>query len=132
VFEPGHGFVDAVTTASDGRGADGLFECTGVASLLQPSAELVRRGGTLSLLGYPITESSVSYGDWQSRELRVVGSLAYSHEDFLGAMRSIASGAVDVGPLITSTVGLADLPDVLTELGSGGTTQAKVLVEPDA
>ena len=130
MFEPGDAFAGAVKEATDGPGADVVFECTGVASLLQPSAELVRRGGTLSLLGYPITESSVSYGDWQSRELPVVGSLAYTHEDFLGAMRSIASGAVDVDPLITSTVGLADLSDVLSDLGSGRTTQTKVLVDP--
>jgi (R,R)-butanediol dehydrogenase / meso-butanediol dehydrogenase / diacetyl reductase len=130
VFEPGEAFLDAVLAATDGRGADVLFECTGVASLLQPSAAMVRRGGTLSLLGYPITDSSVSYGDWQSRELRVVGSLAYNHEDFLGAMRSLASGSVDVGPLVTGTVGLDGLSGVLTDLGSGSTTHAKVLVDP--
>ena len=130
VFEPGDGFVEAVRGATDGLGADVLFECTGVAALLQPSAALVRRGGTLSLLGYPITDSSVSYGDWQSRELRVVGSLAYNHEDFAGAMRALASGAVDVAPLITGTVGLWELRGVLTELGSGSTAQAKVLVDP--
>jgi (R,R)-butanediol dehydrogenase/meso-butanediol dehydrogenase/diacetyl reductase len=131
VFEPGAGFTEAVQAATNGLGADVLFECTGVASLLQPSAALVRRGGTLSLLGYPITESSVSYGDWQSRELRVVGSLAYNHEDFHGAMRSLASGAVDVAPLITGTVGLGGLAGVLTDLGSGKTTHAKVLVDPE-
>ena len=130
VFEPGAAFTDAIQAATGGLGADVLFECTGVASLLQPSARLVRRGGTLSLLGYPITDSSVSYGDWQSRELRVVGSLAYSHDDFLGAMRALASGAVDVGPLITGTVGLDGLSGVLDELGSGSTTHAKVLVDP--
>lgn len=111
-------------------GADVLFECTGVASLLQPSAELVRRGGTLSLLGYPTTDSSVSYGDWQSRELTVIGSLAYNHDDFRGSMRSLASGAVEVTPLITATVGLDALAGVLEDLGSGDTTQAKVLVAP--
>lgn len=130
VFEPGDGFTAAILEATDGLGADVVFECTGVAALLQPSAALVRRGGTLSLLGYPITDSSVSYGDWQSRELRVVGSLAYNHEDFLGAMRSIASGAVDVAPLITGTVGLDGLADVLTDLASGKTSHAKVLVDP--
>ncbi|HEV3363060.1 MAG TPA: zinc-binding dehydrogenase, partial [Acidimicrobiia bacterium] len=67
MFQPGDGFVEAVRRATDGLGADVLFECTGVAALLQPSAALVRRGGTLSLLGYPLTDSSVSYGDWQSR-----------------------------------------------------------------
>lgn len=130
VFEPGDDFEEAIRTATDGLGADVLFECTGVAALFQASAALVRRGGTLSLLGYPITESSVSYGDWQSRELRVVGSLAYNHEDFLGAMRALASGAVDVAPLVTGTVGLDGLADVLTDLGSGKTTHAKVLVDP--
>lgn len=108
-----------------------VFECTGVAGLLQPAAALVRRGGTLSLLGYPITDSSVSYGDWQSRELRVVGSLAYNHDDFLGAMRALATGAVDVAPLITGTVGLDGLAAVLTDMGSGKTTHAKVLVDPE-
>jgi len=130
VFEPGDEFVEAIQDATDGLGADVLYECTGVASLLQPSAALVRRGGTLSLLGYPTVDSTVSYGDWQSRELRVVGSLAYSHEDFTGAMRSLVSGAVDVTPLITSTVGLGGLARVLADLATAGTTQAKVLVDP--
>lgn len=130
VFEPGDGFEDAIREATRGLGADVLFECTGVAALFQPAAELVRRGGTLSLLGFPMTESSVSYGDWQSRELRVVGSLAYNHEDFLGAMRSLASGNVNVDPLITATIGLDDLATTLTDLGSGDTANAKVLVDP--
>ena len=67
----------------------------------------------------------------ESRALRVVGSLAYNHEDFLGAMRALASGAVDVAPLITGTVGLEGLAAVLSDLGSGKTTHAKVLVDPE-
>jgi (R,R)-butanediol dehydrogenase/meso-butanediol dehydrogenase/diacetyl reductase len=59
-----------------------VFECTGVAKLLPPTAELVRRGRTLSLVGYTTDRSQVSYGDRVAREMRVVGSLAYTHEDF--------------------------------------------------
>ena len=130
VFEPGDEFAEALRSATAGRGADVLFECTGVAKLLQPSAELVRRGGMLSLVGYTAELSSVSYGDWVSRELRLVASLAYTHDDFLGAMVTLASGAVDVSPMITGTFGLSDLPQLLTELGSGSTRHAKVLVDP--
>jgi threonine dehydrogenase-like Zn-dependent dehydrogenase len=86
-----------------------VFECTGVAPLLQPTAELVRRGGTLSLVGYTTEPSQVSYGDWVARELRVVASLAHVHDDFLGAMRALEIGAVEVGPLVTAVVGLAGL-----------------------
>jgi (R,R)-butanediol dehydrogenase/meso-butanediol dehydrogenase/diacetyl reductase len=130
VFEPGAEFADIVRDATDGRGTDVLFECTGVAKLLQPSAELVRRGGTLSLVGYTTDLSQVSYGDWVARELRIVGSLAYAHEDFLGAMLSLQMGAVSVGPVVTATVGLEGLAGVLEDLGSGRTEQAKVLVDP--
>jgi (R,R)-butanediol dehydrogenase/meso-butanediol dehydrogenase/diacetyl reductase len=121
-----------VDSASNGLGADVLYECAGVAALLQPSAEFVRRGGTLSLLGFPLTESTVSYGDWQQRELRVVGSLAYNHEDFLGALQVIAAGRVDVTPLHTGTIGLAELGSILDELDSARSHHAKVLVSPTA
>ena len=130
VFEPGEEFAAFVFSSSDGLGADVLYECTGAAGLFQASAELVRRGGTLALLGYPMASSEVSYPDWQSRELTVVGSLAYNHEDFLGAMRAIRSGAVDVAPLHTGTVGLDDLAGLLDELDAGTSRHAKVLVDP--
>ncbi|MEU3453443.1 zinc-binding dehydrogenase [Micromonospora sp. NPDC006766] len=113
-----------------GLGADVVYECTGVPSLLQPSAELVRRGGTLALLGYPLENSSVSYGDWQSRELTVIGSLAYHHEDFVGAMHGIAAGRIDVVPLHTGTFGLSSLQDILEELDSGRSKHTKVLIDP--
>jgi len=130
VHEPGPAFTEALRGVTDGRGADVMFECTGVATLLQPSAELVRRGGMLSLVGYTADPSTVSYGDWVSRELRLVASLAYTHEDFLGAMVTLASGAVEVGPVITRTIGLSALATVLGELASGTTHHAKVLVDP--
>jgi len=132
VFAPGAELREHLDRVTEGRGADVLYECTGVAALLQPSAELVRRGGTLSLLGFPMTSSEVSYGDWQVRELRVVGSLAYGHEDFVGAMRAIADGAVDVTSLHTGTVGLGELAATLDELDSGSTKHAKVLLDPRA
>lgn len=130
VFEPGEGVRAALEEISHGIGADVLYECTGVPTLFQPSAELVRRGGTLALLGYPMTTSEVSYGDWQSRQLTVIGSLAYTHDDFVGAMAAIASGAVDVDALHTATIGLSDLSRVLEELGGGTSAETKVLVDP--
>lgn len=131
VHDAGEGFRARILELTDGLGADVLYECTGAASLFQPSAELVRRGGTLALLGYPMTTSEVSYGDWQSRELTVIGSLAYTHDDFLGAMRAIENGSVRTEPLVTGTVGLSGLSDLLAELDSGETRHAKVLVSPN-
>lgn len=130
VVDPGD-LGPSLEDVSDGLGADILYECAGVASLLQPSAELVRRGGTLALLGYPLQESTVSYADWQSRELTVIGSLAYSHEDFVGTMRAIAGRRIDVATLHTGTVGLSALEELLEELDSGQSQHTKVLVNPE-
>jgi len=60
----------------------------------------------------------------------VIGSLAYNHEDFLGSMRAIADGSVDVTGLHTGTVGLGELAGLMDELDSGRTSHAKVLVDP--
>jgi (R,R)-butanediol dehydrogenase/meso-butanediol dehydrogenase/diacetyl reductase len=130
VRAPGADFVEFVASSSNGLGADVLYECTGVAKLFQASAELVRRGGTLSLLGFPMGTSEVSYPDWQVRELTVIGSLAYNREDFTGAMLTIQSGAVNVDVLHTKTVALSELQDVLDDLDSGQSVEAKVLVDP--
>ena len=133
------GFADVVVPdalrsvlheVSDARGADVVYECTGVASLLQPFAQLVRRGGTLALLGYPLHESAVSYADWQRRELTVVGSLAYNHQDFLGVMSLVRERRLDVEILHTGTVGLSWLRDTLEELDAGTSPHVKVLVSP--
>ncbi|MGJ9422686.1 zinc-dependent alcohol dehydrogenase [Aeromicrobium sp. CF3.5] len=120
-------WIDEVTS---GLGADVLYECTGAATLLKSSSEMVRRGGTLALLGFPMTDSQISYGDWQVRELTVIGSLAYTHDDFLGAMRAIADGSVQVESLHTATIGLSELAAMLDELDSGDTSQTKVLLDP--
>lgn len=130
VVAPGDDAKTWIDDVTAGLGADVLYECTGAAPLLQPSAELVRRGGTLSLLGFPMTTSEVSYGDWQIRELTVIGSLAYTHDDFLGAMRSIADGSVQVESLHTGTIGFDELSTTMDELDSGRTSHAKVLLDP--
>jgi (R,R)-butanediol dehydrogenase/meso-butanediol dehydrogenase/diacetyl reductase len=53
------------------------------------------------------------------------------HTDFVSAMRSLADGSVDAGPLITGTVGLDELPALLAELDGRKNQHAKVLVGPN-
>ncbi|WP_432563022.1 zinc-dependent alcohol dehydrogenase [Kineococcus sp. SYSU DK003] len=124
------GLPELVEQASGGLGADVLFECTGVADLLHPSTTLVRRGGTLSLLGYTSRPSQVVYGEWQFRELRVVSSLVYGHADVLGALQALRSGVVRADLLHTGTVSLTDLQETLEVLRAGGSGHVKVLVDP--
>lgn len=131
VVEP----ADLKTALRDLRGnlrADVVYECTGLAPLLQQSAKLLRRGGTLGLLGYPVADSTVSYGYWQDRELTVVGSVCYTRDDFDGAIQAIADGRLDVAPLHTGTFGPSELQSLFEELESGTGEHTKVLINPRA
>lgn len=60
----------------------------------------------------------------------MIGSLAYSHEDFIGAMTLVAEGRIDLKSLHTGTIGLGELVGMFAELDSGTSRHAKVLVDP--
>ena len=55
--------------------------------------------------------------------------LGYDLEEFAGSLRSIAEGEIDVTPMITDHVGLADVPDAFARLGDPE-EQCKILVVP--
>lgn len=131
VFEPGDDAQTFIQRISGGIGADVLYECAGVASILQASSQMLRRGGTLSLIGVASATSEIDSSDWLQREIRILGSMTYNHEDFVGAMRAIADGSVNVTALHSSSIGLHDLGTTLSELASGDPRHVKVLVDPN-
>ncbi|GAB04199.1 putative zinc-containing alcohol dehydrogenase [Gordonia amarae NBRC 15530] len=57
-------------------------------------------------------------------------SLAYAHEDFVGAISAITQKRLDVLALHTATIGLGELAAMFEELDSGTTEHTKVLVDP--
>lgn len=113
-----------------GRGADLVYECAGVPSTIQRAVELVRRGGTVNLVGLAAGAATISPGDWLRREVTVVASLGYLHHEFAEAMDLIADERVQVSPLHDRTVGLTELPAAIEELADDPSSAVKVLVDP--
>jgi (R,R)-butanediol dehydrogenase / meso-butanediol dehydrogenase / diacetyl reductase len=122
--------VNAVKERTGGLGADIVFECVGRAPAIQSAADLVRRGGSICMIGLSDTPATIVPGVWLVKEIRLTSALAYTHEEFDLAMGMIADGRVKLAPLHTQTVGLADLGSALGELASGAPTQTKILVDP--
>ena len=124
--------ADAVAEQTGGVGADVVFECSGAPAALGAAADLLRPGGTLCLVGLAAGEVAVDTGAWLRRELTVTAALAYQRAEFAEAMDLLATGAVDVAPLHTATVGLGDLDTAMADMASGSTADLKVLVDPRA
>lgn len=127
---PGSEAVETIAQHTRGLGADAVYECAGRAELVQTAVDLARRGGSVTMIGYPSEWASIHAAGWMVKEISLTTSLAYNHEDFERAMALMADGRVRVEPLHTRTVGLADLEAALGDLASGLSTETKVLVDP--
>ncbi len=121
--------VGELADATSGLGPDVVFECAGIAPTIQHAVDYVRRGGAVTLVGLANEDATIVPGAWLSKEVTVVASIAYAHQEFAMAADLIASGRVQVRPLLTHTSPLADIADAFSLL-NGDRRQIKILVDP--
>lgn len=100
-------FSAAVTTATGGWGADVVFEASGSAKAFEGLFDLVRPGGAVVLVGLPVDAVRFDVPGAISREVRVETVFRYANV-FDRALELIASGKVDLKPLITGTYAFND------------------------
>ncbi len=105
----GSALWDAVAQATDGRGADCVFECVGGTSgaSLNQAIAISRKAGRVVSVGAPKGLVPVNVIIMLRRELSLVLSHCYSlrdgRHDYEIAADLIASGAAKVKPLVTHT-----------------------------
>jgi (R,R)-butanediol dehydrogenase/meso-butanediol dehydrogenase/diacetyl reductase len=122
--------ADAIQEHTGGLGADVVLECSGVPALLQTAADLTRTGGVVGLISFLAQPATINGARWLAKELSLVASNAFTHEDFRRTMAFLADGRVKVTPLHSRTVPLDDLEKTLRGLSAGPTDDVKVLVDP--
>jgi (R,R)-butanediol dehydrogenase/meso-butanediol dehydrogenase/diacetyl reductase len=110
-------------------GADVVFECAGVAATVQSAVVLVRRGGLVNLVGLASGLATISPGSWLIKEVSVIASLGYLHDEFAPVIDLVASGALRIEALHDRTVTLAELPAAIEALADDPSSAVKVLVD---
>jgi len=110
-------------------GADVVFECAGIPSTIQTSVDLIRRGGVVSLVGVATGSATIDAAGWLVKEVNLVSSIAYLHEDFELCKALMADGRLVTDPLHTSTVSLAELDQAFQTLAEHP-SEVKILVDP--
>lgn len=99
--------VEAVAEATGGWGADVVFECSGAAPAILGVDKLARPGGAIVLVGMPVDPAPVDIVGLQAKELRVETVFRYANV-YDRAVALMASGKVDLKPLISDTLPFAD------------------------
>jgi len=121
---------DGVVDGARHLGVRGVGEDAGVPSLLQTAVDLARTGGLVSLLSFLAQPATINAARWLAKEMTVIASNAFTHDDFRRSMTFLADGRIKAGPLHTRTVSLDRLEATLRELSAGPSDDIKVLVDP--
>ncbi len=100
----------AVSGLTEDRGADVAIEAVGSVPAFETAVEVVRRGGTVSVVGMFVTESlTIPVGVYWSRMLRLQFSgICPIHAWWDRAMAAVARGDIDPLPIISHRLPLAE------------------------
>jgi (R,R)-butanediol dehydrogenase / meso-butanediol dehydrogenase / diacetyl reductase len=111
-----------------GTGADIAFEVSGSPDAAALVTEVVRVWGTVSIIAIHAEPVPFHLISLFARELRVHGSRLYTRAAWEEAIRLVADGAIDVGPLVSRVIPLDGLQRGMEEALGGGPVM-KVLVD---
>lgn len=98
---------DKIAAETNGWGCDLVFECSGAEPAVLQSPSFACPGGAIILVGMPVDPVPVDIVALQAKELRVETVFRYANV-YDRAINLIASGKVDLKPLISETFEFAD------------------------
>jgi L-iditol 2-dehydrogenase len=111
--------VEAVKRATDGLGSDIVIEAAGFPATVEQSLVMVRQAGRIILIGLSTKPAQLPPIAVARREVEIFGSFIYHAGEFASAIHLIATGQVDVLPLVGLTTDLAGAQDAYEQLLGG-------------
>jgi threonine dehydrogenase-like Zn-dependent dehydrogenase len=109
--------------------ADVVFDCAGARKTVDLAVSSARGGGRVVILAVNMSADEVYPLSWVTREIDIVPCLGYTRAEYARCAQWIASGEIDVAPIVTGRVSLEDADEAFFSLLDGA-PQGKVLVTP--
>lgn len=106
-----------------------LFEAVGVPGLLDGAMAAAPKGARILVVGVCMESDTIRPMIGIAKELDIGFALGYTYDEFVGTLRSIAEGELDVSPLITGRVAIDGVPQAFADLANPE-DHCKVLVTP--
>jgi L-iditol 2-dehydrogenase len=110
--------VAEIQRASEGVGADLVFVAVSVPEALRQGIEACRRVGRLVIVASFFGDTALEARQIQLRERTVIGTCMYTAEDYRLAIGLWRAGRLDLKPLLTDFIGLADAPATVAALAA--------------
>ncbi|MBN9219457.1 MAG: NAD(P)-dependent alcohol dehydrogenase [Mesorhizobium sp.] len=119
--------LDAVAAATGNWGADIVFEASGSPKAFADLFDVVRPGGAVVLVGLPVEPVALNVPAAISKEVRIETVFRYANI-FDRALQLIASGKLDLKPLITGTYAFADSIKAFERAAEGNPQDVKLQI----
>ena len=122
--------IAEIMQRTGGKGMDLVLEAVGRNETIAAAIDCVRKGGTVTLIGNITPEVSLPLQKVVSRQIRLQGSCASAGE-YPEAIELMASGKIQVKPLITAVASLEEGPRWFERLHSREPNLMKVVLTPN-
>jgi L-iditol 2-dehydrogenase len=127
----GADLVGQIVKLTGGTGVDLAVDAVGISATVATAVESVRKGGRVTLVGNISPEVTLPLQKVVTRQIRVQGSCASAGE-YPQAIELVASGRIQVKPLISATAPLEEGPRWFERLYAHEPNLMKVVLTPGA
>jgi len=110
---------------------DLALDCVARPETIAASVHATGRKGTVMLVGIWADEVALPVSRVVENETRVMGSFAYSHDDFVEVAEWVSSTALDLSPIIQLRVGFDGVIDAFESYADGSLDAMRTLFQPD-
>jgi L-iditol 2-dehydrogenase len=126
----GNGAIDTIRHATEGRGADVVIETTGVLQSVATTIAMARFGGRLLLFGIiTAKEGALPFYDLYFKELALISARVAKSEDYPSSIALVERRIVQLQPLVSDVMPLAELKTAIGMLGSDNAQRMKIILE---
>lgn len=124
--------IAEIKKRTKGSGADVSFECIGNKLTAPLAVDAIRNNGKAIIVGIFEEPSSFNFFSLSGTDKVVIGTLAYTIDDFQGVANLLASGQLRAEPLITGRIKLDDIiKKGFDELINNKDANIKIIVSPN-
>ena len=129
---PGEDLHATLDELTQGLRADLAFDCAGIPQTMQQSVDMVRRGGSVCLVGVTGEEARINPIRWIGKEITLNTSMVFTLDEMKATANMIQDGRLSVAPLRDRVVDLDALGATIDDLAERRIDAVKILVDPTA
>jgi L-iditol 2-dehydrogenase len=118
-----------VRELTQGAGADAAIEAVGITATVQQALAVTRTAGHITWIGNAQPEVAINMQDVVGREITIRGTYGF-YQEFGEAINALATGEIDVRPLIDRIATLEEGPELFRSLADGSLDAVKVILHP--